>query len=131
MERKGAKRERGEREGMERKGEIGGREEVRKGNERRRKVGREKGRGFPRLKSGLTGQYILVLTRGLLSSNGIHLHVLAWHPKSKMYPPSDLRVELLFTAFQVPRGLERQGFTWTGYLDMNINSQLTPRLTRH
>ena len=130
MERKGAKRERGEREGMEGKGEFGGREEERRGNKRRRKVGREKGRGFPRLKSGQIGQYLRVLARGLLSSNGIHLHVLAWHPK--MYPPSDLRVELeVFTAFQVPRRLERQGFTWTGYLDMNINSQLTPRLTRH
>ena len=112
------------------KGELGGREEERRGNKRRRKVGREKGRGFPRLKSGQIGQYLRVLARGLLSSNGIHLHVLAWHPK--MYPPSDLRVELeVFTAFQVPRRLERQGFTWTGYLDMNINSQLTPRLTRH
>ena len=85
---------------MEGKGEVGGREEERRRNKGRRKVGREKGRGFPRLKSGLTGQYLLVLTRGLLSSNGKHLHVLAWHPRSKMYPPCDLRVELkLFTAF--------------------------------
>ena len=66
----------------------------RKGNERRRKVGREKESGFPRLRSGLTGQYLPVLARGLLSSNGIHLHVLAWHLRSKIYPPSDLRVEL-------------------------------------
>ena len=65
-------------------------------------MGREKERGFPRLRSALIGQYLPVLARGLLSSNGIHLHALAWHLRSKMYPPSDLRVELqLFTAFQV------------------------------